>query len=298
MDPRTGPSTAPPAERLDRAPPSTRAQRQPGLVPRLALQPRGCESSRRSVGAPFASPVDVLVERSSRSSLPASRSCMIETAVKVFVIEPIAVLRVGRRVAAVSASAAPTARPTTRSLPCGRRQRRGSAGVRPADSGRAARASQAGARPRLRAPAAPISIGALDVLVADVEVRDGAQDRPGRRCSRPTPASAEPLDRLRLRKPERTRGRAGRSSSRPARGRPAARLSSQPSASRRARAWSSARRSTLWSSAYTPAAATIPACRIAPPKRCFSTPRAPPSARASRRRRRRADSRAPSRGTA
>ena len=47
--------------------------------------------------------------------------------------------------------------------------------------------------------------------------------------------------------------------------------SAQPSASRSARAWSSARRSTLCSSAYSPAAATIPACRIAPPKRCFST---------------------------
>ena len=37
---------------------------------------------------------------SSRSSLPASRSCMIAAAVKVFVIEPIAVLRVGRRLEA------------------------------------------------------------------------------------------------------------------------------------------------------------------------------------------------------
>ena len=47
--------------------------------------------------------------------------------------------------------------------------------------------------------------------------------------------------------------------------------SAQPSARRRARAWSSARRSTLCSSAYRPAAATMPAWRIAPPKRCFST---------------------------
>src|SRR4051794_6521785 len=42
-----------------------------------------------------------------------------------------------------------------------------------------------------------------------------------------------------------------------------------PSASRRARAWSSARRSTWWSSAYRPAAATMPAWRIAPPSICF-----------------------------
>src|SRR3954471_15966206 len=45
--------------------------------------------------------------------------------------------------------------------------------------------------------------------------------------------------------------------------------SARPSASRRARAWSSARRSTWWSSAYSPAAATIPDWRSAPPSICF-----------------------------
>ncbi len=69
------------------------------------------------------------------------------------------------------------------------------------------------------------------------------------------------------------------------------------SASLRARAWSSASRSTLWSSAKSPAAATIPAWRIAPPKRCFSRRAASISVGASRRSARRAGSRGPSRGT-
>src|SRR3954447_20279447 len=43
----------------------------------------------------------------------------------------------------------------------------------------------------------------------------------------------------------------------------------RPSARRRARVWSSARRSTWWSSAYSPAAATIPDWRSAPPSICF-----------------------------
>ena len=46
-------------------------------------------------------------------------------------------------------------------------------------------------------------------------------------------------------------------------------ISASPRARILAFVWSSASRCTLWSSAYSPAAAMIPACRIAPPKRCL-----------------------------
>ena len=109
----------------------------------------------------------------------------------------------------------------------------------------------------------------VDVVVVEIEVRDGADVRRpvGRRQRRPPPRGARPAPRRAAARAREvsiwTKFVSTRSSST---GTPAA---CQPSPSRRARSWSTASSSTWWSSAYSAAAATIPACRMAPPKRNF-----------------------------
>src|SRR4051794_5082519 len=55
--------------------------------------------------------------------------------------------------------------------------------------------------------------------------------------------------------------------------------SARPKANARAFSWSSASRSTLWSSAFSPAAATMPACRSEPPIICLKRQASPISSR-------------------
>ncbi len=171
----------------------------------------------------------------------------------------------------LSTSASPTDSLHSSSSAAGRARRSRSAPGSRAGTGSA----RAAARRRVtqaptRAPSARgiASSASLDVLVLDPEVGGG-------------PQHARPHDRHEHALLADARASLGRCPSRPGRGcrRSSSRLrprstgipaSARPSASRRARAWSSARRSTWWSSAYSAAAATTPACRIAPPNRNFS----------------------------
>ena len=111
---------------------------------------------------------------------------------------------------------------------------------------------QAGDAPKRRTRAASArgiaSSARVDVLVADVEVRDGASTVGWIVPESATPCSASQRDRL-LAATRAARRRAGRSSSPTAPARPASPAAASPTASRRARAWSSASRSTWWSSA-------------------------------------------------
>ena len=115
--------------------------------------------------------------RSSRSSFPASRSCITETAVNVFVIEPMRYCVSGVASAPASTSASPTAW-TTPSLPSAddrggeRRQAFGLALAQGAVEPALELASGAGKEPQ---GARDELDRALDVVVVDVEVRDGAE---------------------------------------------------------------------------------------------------------------------------
>ena len=115
---------------------------------------------------------------SSRSSLPASRSCMIAVAVKVFVMEPTRYWVSGVASRPDSTSATPTAvsqisSPSRRTAAAMLGRRFSCCSVRTSRSRRAARRSEVSGVDRehlLHHVDRP-----LDLLVADVEVRDGAQ---------------------------------------------------------------------------------------------------------------------------
>ena len=123
--------------------------------------------------------------RSSRSSLPSSRSCITATAVKVFVIEPMRYCVSGGRLDAALVVGRARPRPTRRSRRRERRPRRATAAARPGASGGsargAARGRQAGARTSRAAGTS--SIARVDVVVVDVEVRDRAQDARAHRAA-------------------------------------------------------------------------------------------------------------------
>ena len=135
--------------------------------------PERCASIRRIVGEPSAIPSRCCSSRSSRSSAPASRSCMIAVAVNVFVIEPMRYCVSGRRLAAlVVVRAADGVRPDELALAHdGGGDRRQPVGLpllqEPVERLRRGQG--------LRAPAGRARRARVDVVVGDVEMRHGAQ---------------------------------------------------------------------------------------------------------------------------
>ncbi len=158
-----------------------------------------------------------------------------------------AVLRVRRRLARRRRSRPSRPRSTRRARRRARRRRRRSGAGRPGARRAAGRASQT----RTWAPSAARHEleCALDIVLAQIEVRDRPQHAGPHRARERDVVLLEQRDRLPLAEPERLRRRPARSWSGRDRARSARPAPPTPSASRRARAWSSASRSTLWSSA-------------------------------------------------
>ena len=177
------------ARRTEARAPPARASRAARPAARTAGSARSRRASRaagprraRAAGgssAVCAAPSTCRSSVSSRSSLPASRSCMIAAAVNVFVIEPMRYCVSGVASRPASTSAAPTAVSQIDLAVAedrGRDARRTLLALfapRPAARGFAARRSESQARTaeHLLHPLDRL----LDLLVADVEVRDGAQ---------------------------------------------------------------------------------------------------------------------------